>query len=85
VDTNRTSLVTDLHDPLFAIVFEENGRNVVRYFASEAEADAFVTDEHRREAFEAIGSFKDLDWEEMLSELERIRHESAPTPPIIDP
>lgn len=31
------------------------------------------------------GAWSDLDWEEALDELDRIRHESKPTPPIEDP
>lgn len=35
-------------------------------------------------AFAAIGSWSDLDWEETVAALDRIRHESGPTPPIED-
>jgi hypothetical protein len=28
------------------------------------------------------GSWSDLDWDDMMQELDRIRHESKPTPPI---
>lgn len=28
------------------------------------------------------GSWSDLDWDDMIRELDRIRHESTPTPPI---
>jgi hypothetical protein len=30
------------------------------------------------------GAWADLDWEEAEAELDRIRHESQPTPPITD-
>jgi hypothetical protein len=30
------------------------------------------------------GAWADLGWEEALDELDRIRHESQPTPPIDD-
>jgi hypothetical protein len=34
------------------------------------------------EARPLAGAWADLDWEEALDELDRIRHESDPTPPI---
>jgi hypothetical protein len=33
-------------------------------------------------ALAAIGSWSDLDWDETAEALDRIRHESTPTPPI---
>lgn len=84
VRIDRQSLVADLDEPLIALVVEENGREVTRYFADEAEFRAFVTAEQRQAALNAIGSFSDLDWDEMISELERIRHENDPTP-IFEP
>jgi hypothetical protein len=33
-------------------------------------------------AVDAIGSWSDLDWDDVEAELDRIRHESTPTPPI---
>ena len=33
-------------------------------------------------ALAVIGAWSDLDWEETAAELDRIRHESTPTPPI---
>ena len=37
-----------------------------------------------RDALSMIGSWSDLDWDEMILELDRIRHESRPIPPIND-
>ena len=34
------------------------------------------------ETLALAGAWKDLDFEEMLQELDRIRHESKPTPPL---
>lgn len=53
--------------PLIGIMMIEDGREVVRYFADEADADAAI----------AV-----LGWNEAIDELDRIRHESQPTPPI---
>ena len=33
-------------------------------------------------ALSLAGAWSDLDWEETLEELDRIRHQTPPTPPI---
>jgi hypothetical protein len=33
-------------------------------------------------ALALAGAWRDLDWDEAMKELDRIRHESTPTPPI---
>lgn len=70
--------------PLLSVIDEENGEEVTRYFPDEPAAEAVVTEADTRAALNAIGAWADLDWEETISELERIRHESKPTPPIDD-
>lgn len=68
--------------PLIGVMIQENGREVVRYFTDdEAMSEALlpgVTDA----ALRLFGVWADLDWDEMEAELERIRGESVPTPPI---
>jgi hypothetical protein len=76
------SLASTAAHPLIGIVLEEDGRQVVRYFADEAAADAAVADHALTRALAAIGSWSDLDWDETAAALDRIRHESEPTPPI---
>jgi hypothetical protein len=76
------SLVATADQPLIGIVLEEDGQQVVRYFADEAAADAAVADHALARALAAIGSWRDLDWNETAEALDRIRHESVPTPPI---
>jgi hypothetical protein len=76
------SLAAAAGQPLIGLVLEENGRQVVRYFADEAAADAAVADDALARALAAIGSWSDLDWDETAEALDRIRHESTPTPPI---
>ena len=69
--------------PLIGIPFQEGDEWVVRYFASEADADAFVKREMRtRKALAAIGAWDDVDFDEMLDALDEIRHRNPPTPPI---
>ena len=61
----------------------EDGEEVVQYFTSEEEADraAWHDESSIQRALSAIGAWShlDLDFDEMLDELDRIRHRSKPT------
>ena len=70
--------------PLIGIVATEDGRDVTRYFEDEAAAATALTPAAVEEALSAIGSWSDLDWDDMERALDRIRHDSSPTP-LIDP
>lgn len=70
------------NQPLIGIPFEENGKEVVRYFSEESQADKAVSDDATQTALNLAGAWSDLSWEEMEKELDRIRHESKPTPPL---
>jgi hypothetical protein len=76
------SLQNQDHSPLIGIIFEENGHEVVRYFTEEKAADAAVSHNATQKALDVIGAWSDLDWDETVQALDRIRHESKPTPPI---
>ncbi len=68
--------------PLIGVLDEQDGQEVVRYFGDEAAAHAARSDATLRDALGVIGAWSDLDWDETVEELDRIRHESRPTPPI---
>jgi hypothetical protein len=68
--------------PLIGIIVEEKGKEVVRYFTDEKDADAAVSRGATQDALSVIGAWSDLDFDETLNALDRIRHESTPTPPI---
>lgn len=68
--------------PLIAIPVEENGHEVVRYFTDDEAADAALPRSAVLEALAAIGSWSDLDWDDLMCALDRIGHENPPTPPI---
>ena|SRR5215212_4380234 len=68
--------------PLIGIPFEENGKEVIRYFSEEELADRAVTDDATDAALNLAGAWSDLSWEEMEEALDRIRHDSKPTPPL---
>lgn len=36
------------------------------------------------EALALAGAWSDLDWDDMVEALDRIHHDSKPTPPIVD-
>lgn len=83
--TNQPIFTTRGNQPLIAIPVEENGETVTYYFNSFEEADkAFPsTDESIQEVLDLAGAWKELDTEDgpdPLDELDRIRHESKPTP-----
>ena len=75
-------ITTSQNQPLIGIPFEENGKEVIRYFSEETQADQAVSNDTTRKALEIAGAWRDLDWDEMEKELDRIRHASKPTPPI---
>ena len=76
------SLLVQGSQPLIGIPFEEKGQEVVRYFTDEKAADAAVSHSTTQAALSVIGAWSDMDWEEMVEALDRMRHESKPTPPI---
>jgi hypothetical protein len=78
------SLVARGDQPLIGVLIEENEQDATRYFAEEDAADLVVPDSTTQRALDMIGAWSDLDWDEMVEALDRIRHESVPTPPIDD-
>jgi hypothetical protein len=66
--------------PVFVVPSEDGTSE--EYFFSEEEADAARDPDTVAKALALAGAWSDLDWEEMLEALDRIRHESVPTPPI---
>jgi hypothetical protein len=73
--------MTARHDrPLIGIVLVEEGEVIVRYVTDESEADAAMA--HLTPGRSLAGLWADLDWEDAIEALDRIRHESVPTPLI---
>ena len=75
-------LVAHIHQPLIAVPVENNGEEAVCYFVDEAQADAALGQSATMDAIKLAGVWSDLDGDNMLAALERIRHESKATPPI---
>jgi len=68
--------------PLIGIFLGESGREVACYFANEAEARAALPADSIQDALSLAGAWSDLDWDEAAAALDRIRHESPPSPPL---
>lgn len=79
-----TSLAVRPDQPLIGVIVEEHGQELVRYFGTEEAVDAAASDASIQDALSLAGVWSDLDWREALAELDRIRHQSQPTPPITD-
>ena len=75
-------IVVPADQPLIEMMDEIDGQDVIRYFFSEEDADAARGPDTARAARELAGAWSDLDWEETVEELDRIRHGSLPTPPM---
>ena len=82
-----SSLAVQADQPLIGIVRVEDGQEITRYFAGETETDALVTNDAQTvaDARALAGAWSGLDWEEMVEELNHIRHQSVPTPPAPRP
>ena len=83
--TQRDGLAASSDQPLIGIVLVEGGQEVTRYFADEDDAVAAGTSRTAADARSLAGAWSDLDWEEMVDELDRIRHANTLTPPIDEP
>ena len=68
--------------PLIGVILTENGQEVVRYFANEAEADSAIASLITTDVRSLAGAWADLDWDEAIDALDHIRHDNEPTPPI---
>lgn len=74
------SLVVLPDEPLIGVVQVEDGREVTRYFVDDD--DAARGGQTAADARALAGAWSDLDWDEMVEELDQIRHANTPTPPI---
>ena len=87
VSQRRSTRVTDAsvrrRPPSVTAEPTDNGR-VTRDAASGVVDQFHPVSARARVALSAFGAWSDMDWEETLEALDRIRHESTPTPPIDD-
>jgi hypothetical protein len=64
-------------EPLSELITIQDGHEIVTAVDNRIESD-----EAAQNALNVFGAWSDLDWDEAARSLDRIRHESAPTPPI---
>ena len=76
------SLVARTDQPLIAVPLEHDGDEETCYFVDDAAADRALGQEIPQPAIKMAGVWSNLDADEMLASLDRLRHESRPTPPI---
>ncbi len=81
-EQHPTSFVARIHQPLIGVPVDVNGHEEVRYFVDEAQADEALGQDANRAPVKLAGVWSDLDAEDMLATLDKIRHESKPTSPI---
>ncbi len=80
-------LTTRRDQPLIGVPTRVGEEEVVRYFTSEEEADTALSRDKDsiQGALSLAGAWKHIDEEDgpdMLEELDRMRHETKPTPPF---
>ncbi len=68
--------------PLIGVIDEQNGQEVISYFAEEPESTISTSQAITQDALNLAGVWGDLDWHQLERELSRIRHESPPSPPL---
>jgi hypothetical protein len=68
--------------PLIGIPDSEDGQEVTRYFVDEEAADAASSGRSIERALSLAGAWEAIDSDDALEELDRIRHQSKPTPPF---
>lgn len=68
--------------PLIGIPTREDDRESVCYFTDDEEAEAATPPASVQRALSLLGAWSDIDSGDALDELDRIRHQSKPTPPI---
>ena len=79
------SLLAERDAPLFSVVERVGDEEVVRYFTYESAREPAVIATSVQDALATLGAWGDLDWDAAFDELDRIRHESQPSPPVEPP
>src|SRR2546421_10158264 len=63
-------------------LLRENSHDVALLTPIDTEKKQKTNQQAIEETLALAGSWKDLDFDDMLEQLDRIRHESKPTPPL---
>ena len=80
---DRSHITVRRGKPLIGVLTPgEHDEDAVTYFTDEDKADQVVTDAAVEAALSLAGAWSDVSWDQLEAGLDRIRHESVPTPPI---
>ncbi len=75
-------LMVERGQPVVATPLIEDGREMVSYAVETGIAAPTDLTDSMRDALSLASAWSDLDWDEAVEALDRIRHESQPTPPV---
>jgi hypothetical protein len=81
-ESQRRGLLVRADEPLIVIPVSDGDGELVRYFTDEEDLDTTLDQSSIQRALALAGAWADMDWATALDDLDRIRHESQPTPPI---
>lgn len=76
---DRIIITVPSNHPLIGIPSEENGQEVIRYFSDDALPHSLET---IKEILSLVDAWRAISWDDMAEQLDHIRHESTPTPPV---
>lgn len=82
LEKRMASLELDTNLPLLGVVHRKDGRDIVRYFTDAKDLDTSSSDADIQRTLGLFGAWSDLDWDTVERELDAIRHEVRPTPPL---
>jgi hypothetical protein len=82
--SQMSSLIVRGDQPLLGVPVGGGDQPDVEYFTDEQESDEASPTRRAdiRRALQLAGAWADMAWDGVLDELDRIRHESEPTPPL---
>jgi hypothetical protein len=82
--SNSTEPTLMLHpgESLISVLSRVDDRVVEQVFRVEEDADVLADDNAVQAALSLAGAWSDLDWDEMVEALDRIRHSNPPSPPL---
>ena len=70
--------------PLIGIIVSQNNEELIQYSTVDVESEPLSDGAGIQRVLDLAGAWSDLDWIEVEAELDSIRHQSAPTPPITE-
>lgn len=76
------ALVLHADESLVSVMSRTDDTFVEQIFLVDDDADAIVDDDIVQAAISLAGAWSDLDWDEMVEALDRIRHSNPPSPPL---